>query len=431
MTAIPIREDAFRIRRGHIQRRQMLRAVPAAAVAAGTLSMRQVVAVHADELRSRGKAMILLWMAGGPPQTETFDPRPELSEFGAIATATPGIEVCELWPEMAKRSDDLCIIRSMSNKEGEHQRATYQVHTGYVPSGSVKHPSIASSLGQQLRERYEGGDLPAVATIGGGRALPGAGSLEADYEPFLIPRPGEMPANIRPNVDERRYRRRLRLTQELDRQFGEQGNDRIARDHQALYQQTAALVTSPQTEAFELSGERQSVVRSYGDTDFGRGCLLARRLVERGVRFVEVVSPGWDMHDDLGTRMREKAGQVDQAFAALLRDLESRGMLDDTLVCWMGEFGRTPQINGRSGRDHFPRAFNSVLAGCGVRGGQVIGRNSRDGNFIEDRPVSVPDLHATFCQALEIDPNHEHITSLGRPMKIVDGGEAVGEVFSG
>ena len=416
--------------RPSLSRRSLLKAVPAAALAAGGFA--QAVDVRADELRRSGKAMILLWMAGGPPQIETFDPKPSLSEFGSIATATPGIDVCELWPNVARQMDDICLIRSVRNKEGEHQRASYQAHTGYVPSGSVRHPYLGSSLGERLSRTGPKTDLPPVATIAqSARELPGAGYVGVDFEPFVINKAGEPPRHLATNVDKARYRRRLALVDQLDQQFATGPTQSLAETHRQLYRQTATLVTSEATEAFRLDREPTAVRELYGDTDFGRGCLLARRLVQRGVRFVEVVSPGWDLHDDLGGIMPEKSAAVDTAMTALIGDLGVRGMLDDTLVVWMGEFGRTPTINARGGRDHFPQAFSVAMAGGGVRGGQVIGRTTPNGVSIADRPVSVGDLHATFCRSLGIDQGHEYVSPLGRPMRIVDEGAPIDEVFTG
>jgi uncharacterized protein (DUF1501 family) len=190
------------------------------------------------------------------------------------------------------------------------------------------------------------------------------------------------------------------------------------------------MVLSSDMRAFDLSQESAKVRESYGEGQFAAGCLLARRLVEAGVTFVEVTSNGWDTHDDNFARSKRLAGEVDQPFAQLLRDLKARGMLGKTLVVWMGEFGRTPRINPRGGRDHYPRAFNAVLAGGGIRGGRVIGETDAGGNAVEERPVTVPDLFQTICTSLAIDPAKENISGIGRPIKIVDGGEPVKELLS-
>jgi hypothetical protein len=227
-----------------------------------------------------------------------------------------------------------------------------------------------------------------------------------------------------------RYNRRLGLMRDLEQDFADAGGRHRVREHQSLYDNAARMVLSPRLRAFDLSQERAEVRDRYGRTPFGQGCLLARRLVEQGVTFVEVDLPGWDTHQDNFNRTRTLAGTADPAFAALVSDLRERGMLERTLVIWMGEFGRTPRINANTGRDHFPLAFNVALAGGGVRGGQVIGATTPTGNAVAERRVTVPDLFCSFCQALGINPRREFMTPLGRPIRIVDGGTAVRELFS-
>jgi len=196
-----------------------------------------------------------------------------------------------------------------------------------------------------------------------------------------------------------------------------------------LYRQTARMILSPQMRAFNLEEEPEPLRSSYGKTPFGQGCLLARRLVQAGVTFVEVRSNGWDTHQQNHERVGKLAGVVDPAFATLILDLKRHGLLERTLVVWMGEFGRTPKINPNAGRDHFPKVFNVALAGGGIKGGQVIGRSNADGTEVKDRPVSVPDLLASICHALKVDPTKETMTPIGRPIKIVDGGKSVHELF--
>jgi hypothetical protein len=372
--------------------------------------------------------MILLWMAGAPSQFETFDPKPDHENGGgtaAIKTSVPGIQIAQGWEQTAQVMDDLAIIRSMTNKEGNHQRATYQLHTGYIPSGSVKHPSFAACVAQQLRDPSL--DLPSVVSVG---PTEGAGFLGVDYEPFVVQNPGQMPQNVGSPVGEQRLERRLALFNKLEANFAARGGKSVVENQKQLYDKAAGLVLSPETKAFDISSEPQSLRDEYGETNFGKGCLLARRLVEAGVTFVEVRMNGWDTHDNNFERTGTLAGEVDPAFAALIRDLKSRGMLDRTTVLWTGEFGRTPKVNARDGRDHYPRVFNSVLAGGGIRGGRVIGSSTADGSAVQDRPVSVPDLLCTLCHSLQIDARHENVSPLGRPMKVVDGGAAVQELFA-
>jgi hypothetical protein len=427
MSTLLLRHDHVAIRRRAIDRRSFLRSIPTSAFAAGALSLTDLVGLQADQLRREGRAMILLWMAGGPSQFETFDPKPGQANGGdtrAISTAVPGIQIAEGWERTAAMLDDIAILRSLTNKEGNHQRASYQMHTGYVPSGSVKHPSFAACVAQQLRDAEL--ELPSVVSVG---ATQGAGFLGVDYEPFIVSNPGQMPQNVESPVGERRLNQRLELFNQLENDFARRGGQVIVDNQRRLYDKAAGIVLSPTTRAFDISEESAAVRESYGDTNFGKGCLLARRLVEAGVSFVEVRMDGWDTHADNFEKTATQAAEVDPAFAALVGDLKSRGMLERTTVLWTGEFGRTPQVNARGGRDHFPRAFNAAIAGGGVRGGQVIGSTTDDGNAIADRPIGVADLLATLCHTLHIDPNTENISPLGRPMKIVDGGTVVEELF--
>ena len=421
-----IHED-IAISRQRLSRRRFLHTLSATGVAGGMLSFRDLVSLKAEELQRQGRSMILLWMAGGPSQFETFDPKPNHENGGgtkAIRTSVPGITIADNWPNMARVMDDVALIRSMTNKEGAHQRASYQMHTGYVPSGSVKHPSLGSCIAQQISDPDN--ELPSVVSIG--RTV-GAGFLGVDYEPFNVNQPGNMPQNLQTTRTESRYRRRMGLLGQLEDEFAGRGAQQQVRNHTQLYDKAANLVLSPQTEVFDLSSESNDLKASYGDSDFGRGCLLARRLVESGVSFVEVRSNGWDTHQDNFSTISNKAEEVDPAAATLIQDLKERGMLEKTLVVWTGEFGRTPRVNPRGGRDHFPRAFNSWMAGGGIKGGQVVGKTTPDGSAVDDRPVSVHDFFQTICHSLNVDPSHENISPQGRPMKIVDGGEVVSELF--
>jgi hypothetical protein len=415
---------------GVLSRRGFLRSLGLGAAGLSALSFTDLMALHADELRKRQSACILLWMAGGPSQFETFDPKPGHANGGetkAISTAVPGIQIANGWDQTAKVMKDIALIRSMTNREGNHQRATYQLHTGYAPTGSVKHPNFGSVVACELGDPKF--DLPSIISIGG--PTTGAGLLGVAYEPFVVQNPEKPPANVALPVPPDRFQRRLGLLQALESQgFARTGGaDRVS-EHTALYRQTAGMVLSPRMKAFNLDSEDPAVRDAYGRTPFGQGCLLARRLVETGVTFVEVRAKGWDTHDKNFERVGQLAEQVDPAFATLITDLKRRGLLERTLVIWMGEFGRTPKINPNAGRDHYPRCFNVALAGAGIRGGQVIGASSPDGTEVKDQPVSVPDLMASFCHALKIDPAKENTSPQGRPIKIVDGGHAVKDLFA-
>jgi hypothetical protein len=420
-------------RDGVVSRRGFLRTlgIGVAGLAGGVVpvSFTDLMALQAEELRKRRMACILLWMAGGPSQLETFDPKPGTEHGGetkAIETAVPGIRIAQGWDQTARVMKEIALVRSLTNKEGNHQRASYQLHTGYLPTATLRYPHIGSSIAAELGESQF--DLPHIVSIGGPTL--GAGFLGPAFEPFVIPSADRPPENTQPKVPADRFRRRLGLLSHLDAAgFGQAGGADRVKDHRALYSQTARMVLSPRMRAFHLDEESQTIRDSYGRTPFGQGCLLARRLVEAGVTFVEVRCNGWDTHQQNNERVAKLAQQVDPAFAALVRDLKEHGMLGRTLVVWMGEFGRTPKINPNAGRDHFPRAFNTALAGGGIKGGQVVGASSTDGSEVKDRPVTVPDLMASLCRALQVDATKEVQTPIGRPIKVVDGGKVVSELF--
>lgn len=423
-----IHEQVSVTRNSH-SRRRFLHTVSASALAAGALGFTDLVSLRADDLRKQGKAMILLWMQGGPSQFETFDPKPGHENGGptqAIDTAVSGIQIAEFWPQVAKSMQDITLIRSMTNKEGNHQRASYQLHTGYVPAGSVKHPSFGAAVAHQIADPAH--DLPTVVSIG--RPEAGGGFLGVDYEPFIVDNPGTLPTNVGTPVGQDRLARRLEHMQKLEAEFASKGGQMVVDNHRRIYDKASRLVQSPLTKAFDFTDESQAVRDSYGSSQFGRGCLLARRLIEKGVTFVEVRMGNWDTHFDAESRLAGLASPVDQGMAALIADLKSRGRLDDTIVVWMGEFGRTPKINPRGGRDHYPRCFNVALAGGGVKGGQVIGSSGPDGSAPVDSPVSVPDLYTSICHSLKVNPEHENVSPLGRPMKIVDGGSVIPGLFA-
>ncbi len=425
--------QAVNVSRQGFSRRGFLQTLSGGALAAGALNFRDVMSLQAEELRKQGKSMILLWMAGGPSHFETFDPKPEAENGGpteAIQTAVPGIQIANGWEKTATMMQDIALIRSMTNKEGNHRRASYQMHTGYVPSGSVKHPSLASNIARELGQVDAA--LPSFVKIGAGRNnIAGAGFLGVDYEPFAVNEAGALPENVASGVPHPRYNKRLGLLDRLEGNFAGKGGEVNVTEHRKLYKKASKLVLSPDVKAFgPRSQEPDELKAAYGDTKFGRGCLLARRLVETGVTFVEVTHGGWDTHQDNFERVKKNAAQVDPGFAALINDLKQRGMLENTLVLWAGEFGRTPKINPRTGRDHYPRAFNAAIAGGGIKGGQVIGRTSETGAAVEDSPVTVPDLLQTVCHSLNVEAGKENMSPLGRPMKIVDGGKVVDQLFA-
>jgi len=395
------------LKQGHVVgRRGFLRQITATAtatatgLAAGACSWTDAISASADDLRARGMACILLWMQGGPSQFETFSPKPDHANGGetqAISTSVAGIQIAENLPHCAKVMDALAIIRSMTSQEDNHQRATYLLHHGYLPMGGVKFPTLGSHVAHQIGNVAN--PLPSYVRIGG--RLPNSGSggfFGAEYDPLVLNSAERMPQNTQPPS-----------------------------------QRAAEMILSPSMQAFDLEQEPRQLRAAYGEGNFASGCQMARRLVEQGVPFVEVVSNGWDTHQDVFRRTAKLTGQVDQSMAMLIKDLQDRGMLEKTLVVWMGEFGRSPRVNPRAGRDHYPQAFTAVVAGGGVQGGQVIGQTNAAGTEVTDRPVAVNDLFRTIYHILNIDidanADHKNRSRLGQPVKLVDGGKVVEELF--
>ncbi|HEX4129854.1 MAG TPA: DUF1501 domain-containing protein [Pirellulales bacterium] len=385
----------------------------------------QAMAAVADAKR-RGKSCILLWMNGGPSHLDTFDPKPGTATggpFEAISTSAPGVKICEHLPLLAEQARHLAIIRSMTSKEGNHDRGQYLMHTGYAPSGTLKHPSLGSWVSHELGDpNFE---LPNFVSIRGPSIS--SGFLGVQHNPFTVQDPNQGVRNLplAKDVDRSRFSARREALAILQDGFRAETHAAAVANHDAVYDKSVRLMQSSLVKAFNIKDEPRAVQQAYGDSDFGRGCLMARRLIETGVRFVEVTLDGWDTHIDNFTKTTYLMHDLDPAFAALIRDLEERHMLDDTLIVWMGEFGRTPKISPADGRDHYPNAWATVLAGGGVRGGQAFGSTDAEGARVASHPVTVPDYFATIARLLGMDPKHEEISPVGRPIAISDGGKPI------
>jgi hypothetical protein len=433
-----------------LSRRLMLRMAAAGVVSVSTSGWIEALAADAASHPKRRKSCILLWMTGGPSQTDTFDPKPghpHGGEFKAIETAVPGILISEHLSKLAKQMKDMVIIRSMSTKEGDHGRATFNLRTGYQPTGPIRYPTFGSLVAKELGS--EDAALPNFVSIAPMRAFNpaafGPGFLGPQYAPLVVGEGAVMDPNgatdarklsfkvedlnLPAGVDTPRADARLGLLDSLRQDFLSSHPGIGPVSHQDAYLRAVRLMHSAAARAFELEEEPASVRDAYGRTPFGQGCLLARRLVERGVPFVEVTlssapgpaAVGWDTHQENFEAVKKLSEGLDPAWAALMDDLRGRGLLDSTLIVWMGEFGRTPKINPQAGRDHFPTAWTTVMAGGGIKGGQVLGNSGPGGMEAKDRPVSVPDFLSTVCKALGIDPMVQNLsTDLGRPIRIVD-----------
>jgi hypothetical protein len=385
----------------------------------------------------RKRSCIVLWMNGGPTQTDTFDPKPghkNNGPFKTINTAVPGIQVAEHLSRVGKQMKDLAVIRSMSTREGDHGRATLHLRTGNLPQGAIDFPVFGSLIAKD-KDRPES-DLPGFVSIAPrfSTSALSAGFLGPKFAPLVVGGTGGEEnlfgddnsalrvenLNLPAGLAKSRSEERRQLLQELESEFVSERPGVATASHQSAYQQAARLMRESAAKAFDLSDEKAALRDQYGRTRFGQGCLLARRLVERGVPYVEVTLGGWDTHDNNFKQVEGLCNTLDPAWATLLIDLKERGLLESTTVVWMGEFGRTPGINPRQGRDHFPIAWSVVLGGGGIRGGQVYGQTSSDGMTVSDKPVAVTDLLATICQAIGVDPSKQNLSNVNRPIRIVD-----------
>ncbi|HKB39684.1 MAG TPA: DUF1501 domain-containing protein [Gemmataceae bacterium] len=444
-----------------LSRRDLLRLTAAGCVGFSMSGWLERMAAAAAKGPQRKRACILLWMNGGPSQMDTFDLKPGHANggpFKEIATNAPGVRFSEHLPKLAKHGDKLAVIRSMKTKEADHGRATYLMRTGRAPGGPIQYPVLGALVAKEL-ETPEA-DLPGFVSIAPVRFLsPGAfgsGFLGPQYAPLIV---GENAVNFvvgqgQPDIGQflkvqdldlptgvsgKRSAARVKMLDEMEQDFIAERPGAASVAHRAAYQRAVTMMRSEAVKAFDLDKEPKELRDRYGRNLFGQGCLLARRLVERGVPFVEVTLNnvpnlqvfGWDTHQDNFNSVQKLSSVLDPGWATLLEDLKDKGLLDTTLVVWMGEFGRTPKINGGKGRDHWANSWSTVLSGGGIKGGQVVGKTSADGTTVEERPVAVADLLATISTALGIDPTKQNRSNVGRPIRITDpGAKPIQEVLA-
>ncbi len=372
----------------------------------------------------REKSLIVLWLAGGPSQLETWDPHPGTSiggETQAIKTKLPGVQIADLYPRLAEEIDCLNVIRSLTSKEGDHERGTYFLKTGYRPAPKLTHPSVGAMLAHQLPNPKI--EIPQHVSLGGSQFPGRGGYLGDEFDAFRIFDPGRNIQNMRARVPKERQEKRLKNLEIMSNAFS-QGRQFATRKtlHQEMINRALTMMSSEQLKAFELSEEPDATLKAYGDTPFGRGCLVARRLVEQGVRSIEVNLRGFDSHVNNYEAHQTNAAILDPAFAALLKDLKARNLLESTMVLCIGEFGRTPTINPLDGRDHWPKGFSCLVGGGGMTRGQVIGETDPQGKTpMPQDPIEVNDLYATLFKLFDIKYFQEIETPIGRPIRISDG----------
>jgi hypothetical protein len=420
---------------GITDRRHFLKhSAGAAAVTLPGMEFLAKVRAAAPEMKKKQKSLIILWMAGGPPTIDLWDLKPDSPNGGPHKpkpTAASGIEITEHLPLVAKEFKHLSIIRSLNSKEGDHNRGTMMMNTGRAPNPLLDYPSISSVLayyqGMDV-ESMKNNDLPAAISIGGPRG--GAGFLGMKYAPFNVQNAGTPPENVQSPVDDPRTARRKALFDRIEGGFSTNVPMDAARAHKEVYDKALNLVVSTRKEVFSLDKENDGKPMSaqtkemYGNDGFGRGLLLARKLVEAGTSAVQVTLGGWDLHNQTHTALLRPnmLPAMDKAMSGLVKDLEQRGRLKDTVIVWMGDFGRTPRINQNAGRDHWSRCWSVVLGGGAIKGGVAYGKTGKDGTDIAENEVSVLDLYATLYRGLGIDPTPETNASvrdnLGRPYYI-------------
>ena len=410
-------------------RRQFMQVAAGALLGVNVLSSEEAFAAASD---GKAKQIVYLFMAGAMSHIDTFDPKPSSKnqgQTGTVNTSISGVKFGESFKNLSKLTSEMAVIRGLTQETGAHGPARYLIRTSYKEIASTQHPGMGSWI--QLLDGRISKTLPSTVHIGGDGE--GPGYLGTKYAPVPIADPArgledtKGPAYLK----ESQFSRRLRLSEGFDRNFRSvtQNNTKV-NGYDALYQEAVTLLKSADIKAFDINAESDAVKEKYGANRFGQGCLLARRLIESGVRYVEVQSGGWDMHRDIFNTMPTRGGELDQAAGALISDLKERGLLDQTMVVIGTEFGRKPNININTGRDHHPAAFSGMLAGAGIAGGQVYGSTDADAFYVEDQVMSVQEFNATIAAAMGLPYEEEIFSPTGRPFSIGNGAGPVEKLLA-
>ncbi len=410
-------------------RRQVLQFLSAYGVSLALPAMTaRAAARRRDE---RPKSLITLWMNGGMSQLETWDPHPGTKSGGDvrdIATSNKDVRISELLPQMAEQLHSCMLIRSLTSKEGDHERGAAFVKTGYRPEPTLKYPTLGAIAAHELPNPEL--EIPQYVTLAPDRIVPEGGYLGNQWDAFRVFQPGMGLSNLKSYVSPERQADRLQGLNVVSQQFEQRRQFGAKRTlHQNTLDRALEMMSSEQLKAFELETESSSTKADYGDTSFGRGCLVARRLVEVGVRSIEVTLPGFDTHVANHSGHVTNCKILDPAIATLIRELRERDLLESTIVLCISEFGRTPSINPAAGRDHWPNWFSCMIAGGGFRESAVIGatphdvfegKNSDGKLILPAEPVLVPELYATIMATMGIDFRKEILTPIGRPIRFAD-----------
>lgn len=419
----------FRTPAGMTRRHFLEHLAGASALAIPAINFTNSLAANTKDLKRRHKAAILLYMGGGPSTIDIWDMKPGAPTGGSFKpiSTTGDMQICEHLPLMAKQMKHMSIVRSMSTREADHTRGRYYMHTGYVPNPTIEHPGYGSVVSHELANHVSDLQIPPFVSVGGGSV--GPGFLGMTYAPFVVDFNGDV-KNAATSLKDERLSQRMEMLASIEKSFIGQNRGEAAVDHAKVLEKTVTLFTSKQMGAFKINNETSQVREAYGRNSFGNGCLMARRLVEEGVPFVEVDFGGWDMHNNVFTGLERQLAIVDKAMSTLIADLDERGLLKDTVVLWMGEFGRTPRINGTAGRDHWARSWSVVVGGSGIKGGTTVGATNEDGTEVTTDPYRSEDLMASVLKALGISLETTFTSKNNRPMKIANSGRVIKELFA-
>ena len=428
------------LRSGEQSRRQFVARTASSMLGVGLLpSIFSTKATAAFEDASKlkqiatAKNVIYLYMSGGQSHMDTWDPKEGVDTAGPtkpISTSADGVRISEYLPLTAMQMHHATVINSVSSTQGAHEQANYFMHTSYALRGTIRHPA----MGAWLNVFQPGGSttLPNYVYVGNDSRHPGAGFFPAAQSPLFVNNPenGIKNVKLQPGLTEEKFQKRMAFANELDSDFRATYPQRNVKAYSDMYDHAMTMMKSEDLKAFDLTEENDELRKSYGKDSFGQGCLLARRLVERGVRFVEVSLGGWDTHTANFVKVPEQCDILDRGLSSLVADLSARGLLDETLIVVASEFGRTPTINQNVGRDHYPKAFSSVLFGGGVKGGYTYGKTDKEGREVEENKVLIPDLNATIGYALGLPLNQVVYSPSKRPFVVADKGVPIMDVFA-
>ena len=399
------------------------------------LSSQDLISAELPAQIPTARSVIFLYMAGGMTHVDTLDPKPEnaevMGETSAIKTSADGIQLGHWLPKTAEQMHNATLVRSLNTNQGAHAQANYLLHTSYQRRGTIVHPTMGAWISRFTEKLNQ--TLPSNIRINGGSDVLGAGYFEKKHGPLPLGNPNAGIQNVLKAgyLDDNMFSKRMSISNKFNNSFLDTYPQKQIRAYTDLYDDAMRLMKSDDLKAFDLTNEPQQIRDMYGDNNFGQGCLLARRLVESGVRFVEVQLGGWDMHNQVFTAMEGRGATLDSGLSSLMLDLERRGLLSSTLVVLASEFGRTPEVKpGRIGRDHHPSAFSALLAGGGIKRGYVHGVSDERAHYVEENGVGMEELNATIAHVMGLRVNKTIYSPSGRPFKVSHGAQPISEILS-